>query len=426
MAELLRRCFAFFVQRDVEAYLVGGTVRDQLRGRESHDLDFVVPNHALPLARELADQLGGAFYPLDSERDTGRIVLHDRTVVDVAAMRGATIEQDLSLRDFTINAMARPVTDLNELIDPFHGTDDLRASIMRVVSDQSFVLDPVRMLRAIRQSVELGLAIEAETVNLMQRDRMLLVQVTGERLRDELVKMLKTWMGPNYLEVLDEFDFLMLILPHAQWDEDAKCATDQLAVLKDKLYGGHFTDAELEFIVGKRYLQWLGDYVGELLTDARTRLLMFPLVVLYADEASADADLRRLKFSRHEIEFARALVHHGDAFARLPLTVAPLDAHRFFRDTSGVGLGLIYIALSRVIARVEQMQTLQRASSLLDYYTQQYDAVIAPKPLLDGSEIANQFNLRGRQIGQALRDLAEAQVRGDVRTREQAETYLQA
>ncbi|MCA1553835.1 MAG: polynucleotide adenylyltransferase, partial [Chloroflexi bacterium] len=77
MDSTLTCCLEFFCKRRVNAHLVGGTVRDQLLGRDSHDLDFVVPQEALPLARELADTLGGAFYPLDAERETARIVMPD-------------------------------------------------------------------------------------------------------------------------------------------------------------------------------------------------------------------------------------------------------------------------------------------------------------------------------------------------------------
>ncbi len=422
--ELLERCLVFFRQRNVETYLVGGSVRDQLLGRVHDDLDFVVAHNALHTTRELANRLGGAFYPLDSERDTGRIVMPNRAVVDIALMRGATIDADLASRDFTINAMARRITDLDRLIDPFHGAADLDARCMRAVSDQAFVTDAVRMMRAIRQSAELGFAIAPETLQLMQRDRMLLAQVSGERVRDELVKMLKMPMAPNFLEALHQFDYLTLVLPHAQWNEQTKFATDQLDALNDKLYGGSFTPLALDLIVQKSYLQLLGDYVGELLTDGRTRLLVFPLAVLYSNEANAQADLRRLKYGRPEIEFARALLRHREALVRVPLPVAALDAHRFFRDSSSVGLGLIYLAFSQVIAQADRHDTLQRIAQLLDFYTRQHESVIAPKPLLNGAEIAKRFNLRGAPIGNALRELLEAQVRGDVRTRDDAQRFL--
>ena len=95
---LLDRCLAFLQRRKLETYVVGGTVRDRLLGRAITDLDLVVQSDALRVSRELADELGGAFYPLDVERETGRVLLPDRTVVDIARLRGATIEDDLAVR----------------------------------------------------------------------------------------------------------------------------------------------------------------------------------------------------------------------------------------------------------------------------------------------------------------------------------------
>ena len=81
---------------DQETYLVGGAVRDVILGRESHDLDFALPNDGIKLAKHIANKLKGAFYPLDSDRDTGRVILTDesgvRTVMDFASYRGANIE----------------------------------------------------------------------------------------------------------------------------------------------------------------------------------------------------------------------------------------------------------------------------------------------------------------------------------------------
>ena len=91
--------------RTESAYLVGGYLRDGLLGRASVDLDVVVSGHAASLARGLADALRGAFYPLDPEHDVGRILLRRRGrtyIVDLAALRGEDIEEDLAIRDFKI------------------------------------------------------------------------------------------------------------------------------------------------------------------------------------------------------------------------------------------------------------------------------------------------------------------------------------
>ncbi|RME81655.1 MAG: hypothetical protein D6775_13030, partial [Caldilineae bacterium] len=112
---LLQRLAGFFQERGVEAYVVGGTVRDWLLGRASQDLDLAVAGDALSLARALADALDAAYVPLDIERATARAVLRTRAgsirYIDVARLRGDTLADDLAERDFTVNAMAVRLDD---------------------------------------------------------------------------------------------------------------------------------------------------------------------------------------------------------------------------------------------------------------------------------------------------------------------------
>src|SRR5689334_8739525 len=95
---------------DQELYLVGGAVRDILLNRLSRDLDFALPANGIPLARRVANALKADFMKLDSERDTGRVIVTEsdgvRTFLDFATYRGPSLEEDLRHRDFTINAIA--------------------------------------------------------------------------------------------------------------------------------------------------------------------------------------------------------------------------------------------------------------------------------------------------------------------------------
>ena len=132
------------VPAETPLYMVGGAVRDILVGRDVHDLDLVIPSNVLRIARKLADVVGGAYYPLDEERDTARIVLiqddKSRLVVDIASLRGKGIEEDLRGRDFTVNAIAVDLHKPENLIDPLHGAADLQARRLRVCSNHSVCL----------------------------------------------------------------------------------------------------------------------------------------------------------------------------------------------------------------------------------------------------------------------------------------------
>ena len=201
---------------DQEIYLVGGAVRDALMERESHDLDFAVPADGIKLARRVANNLKGAFYPLDEERDTGRVLLIDeddvRTIIDIATYRGADIEADLRDRDFTINAIAYSL-DTEEIFDPLKGANDVRSRQIKVCSSDALKNDPVRVLRAIRQAAELGFKIDVETRQNMKQAAGGLRSVSPERLRDELFRILEGPQPGTAIRALEMLGVLSYILP---------------------------------------------------------------------------------------------------------------------------------------------------------------------------------------------------------------------
>jgi tRNA nucleotidyltransferase (CCA-adding enzyme) len=176
----------------VPAYLVGGAVRDLLLGLEVGDLDVVVEGDPEALA-----QLPGFELEREALFLTGRVRL-DNLHIDVARARAesyprpgalpevrpAAIADDLARRDFTVNAMAFPLSGDRELIDPHQGLGDLRTGLLRVLHDRSFVDDPTRALRAARYAARFGFELEAETARLI-RDADLST-VTEDRIDNEL------------------------------------------------------------------------------------------------------------------------------------------------------------------------------------------------------------------------------------------------
>ena len=204
-------------ERGVRVWPVGGCVRDLLLGRSIHDWDFAVDRDALGLARAVADALGGAFYALDEERDTGRVVArHEgrRVELDFARLRGPDLESDLRDRDFTINAMA--VGPDGELIDPTGGLADLEARRVRAVGPEAFDHDPVRMLRAVRIVAELGLRLEVRTAQWIIERAGQLPRVSPERIRDEFVRLLNARSVAYHLQLLDELGLMRSILPDVE------------------------------------------------------------------------------------------------------------------------------------------------------------------------------------------------------------------
>ncbi|MFW6096740.1 MAG: phosphohydrolase, partial [Chloroflexota bacterium] len=172
--ELLARIRPLLASRDAPVYLVGGAVRDAILGRPAYDLDFVVEHEAIQLAFSVGDALRVAAYVLDRERDIGRVVLGPDVVLDFARFRGPDLEADLRARDFTINAMAVdaanfPPRELNVVIDPTGGLDDLQAGVVRLAYPQAIEDDPLRALRAVRLAWHLGFRVTPETVDAARR-----------------------------------------------------------------------------------------------------------------------------------------------------------------------------------------------------------------------------------------------------------------
>jgi tRNA nucleotidyltransferase/poly(A) polymerase len=169
-----------------EAWVVGGAVRDELLGRELVDLDVAVrdPKRA---ARAYASASGGAPFPLSERHGAWRVALDAGRTVDFTPLPGP-IEDDLATRDFTINAIARPLAG-GEPVDPFGGRDDLERQRLRAVSPEVFRDDPLRLLRAVRLEDELRLRLDDGTESLVREHAALVSQPSGERILAELRRL---------------------------------------------------------------------------------------------------------------------------------------------------------------------------------------------------------------------------------------------
>jgi tRNA nucleotidyltransferase (CCA-adding enzyme) len=188
------------------AYLVGGALRDLLRGADAVDLDVAVEGDAPAAARELAARLDGE--AVEHERFGTATVRAEGIVLDLATTRRerypragalpqvepASLVEDLARRDFTVNAMAAALApvELGQLHDPHGGVPDLGAGVVRVLHYRSFIDDPTRLLRAVRYEVRLGFAMDPDTEELAREavGGGALETVSGPRVRDELLGLL--------------------------------------------------------------------------------------------------------------------------------------------------------------------------------------------------------------------------------------------
>jgi hypothetical protein len=169
-----------------EAWIVGGAVRDELLGRQLVDLDIAVRDPKR-VARAYAERSGGSPFPLSERHGAWRVALEDGRTVDFTPLPGS-VEDDLATRDFTINAIARPLAG-GEPVDPFGGEEDLDARRLRAVRESVFEDDPLRLLRAVRLEDELDLQLDEETETLVREHAGLVTRPAGERILAELRRL---------------------------------------------------------------------------------------------------------------------------------------------------------------------------------------------------------------------------------------------
>ncbi|NIO15540.1 MAG: hypothetical protein GTN70_00805 [Deltaproteobacteria bacterium] len=173
-------------------FLVGGTVRDLLLGRDLTDFDISGEIEPRKLGEDFAGATGGTMVPVGERFGTVRVV-NDEGVFDFSALRGGDIHRDLFERDITINAMAYPFGryceagfDAREVIDPLRGTEDLQRKVVRAVSGENLKSDPVRFFRVYRFASAFGFSVDDDTRKMAERHASCVRSVKGERARDEI------------------------------------------------------------------------------------------------------------------------------------------------------------------------------------------------------------------------------------------------
>lgn len=172
-----------------EAYLVGGSVRDMLRGDKPMDYDIVVPGNPEIFASIIAERLNKKVIKLGKDLFSVYRIVTDALSIDVTAAKGNDIETDLRNRDFTVNAMACDLST-GKIIDRMGGVDDLHNHTVRMVSPGVFEDDPVRLIRAFRMAVTLNFSIEPMTYHAISRQSCAIGQMAAERIWSELRRIM--------------------------------------------------------------------------------------------------------------------------------------------------------------------------------------------------------------------------------------------
>ncbi|MFQ6100506.1 MAG: CCA tRNA nucleotidyltransferase [Anaerolineae bacterium] len=467
-------------ERGVRVWPVGGAVRDALLGRPVHDWDFAVDRDALGLARAVANASGGAYFPLDADRDTGRVILATawptRVELDFAALRGATLEADLVARDFTVNALALDQT--GALVDPTGGRADLEAGRVRATSERAFRDDPLRLLRAVRMEAVLGFEIEPQTATWVRRDAALMALPAAERVQDEFVGILAVPGAAAHLQRLDEFGLLPHVMPELErlkgvtqspphrfdvW-RHTLLTMDTLEGVVAAILGWEIESRVVAGVpVGARgdlartLSQFAGSVAAHLAVEVsggRDRASVLKLGALLHDVGKpttwsqdengrihfydhelvgariAAKRLKALRFSRDEIGRVCVMIRQHLRPAHLARTdnITRRAIYRYFRATGGVGVEVVLLSLADHLAtwgpnlqECRWSQRLEVAETLLTHYFERHEETVAPPPLITGNDLMAELGLDGGpEIGRLLEMLREAQAAGEVKTREQA------
>ena len=472
-------------------FLAGGAVRDALIGRTIHDLDFVVERDAIKTARSVANVLSRTgngtiskadFYPLDTERDTGRVIVTDkegsRTLLDFSAFRGQDLEADLRGRDFTLNAIAINLSD-NTVHDPLGGATDLKEKRLRACSPSTFVDDPVRILRGVRLAANFGFSILPDTRKAMKESAGLLGNISPERMRDEFFRILDGQQPAACLRALDLLGATDRFLPelhalkgvqqpapHVQdvW-EHTLGVLNHLESLLNALAPDYNPDTASDLFNGLlvlrigRFRHQISASLNAALTSDRSKRSLLFFAALFHDVAKPltmkTDEGGQLRFWDHDQQGAEIAAKRGHALALSNAEITHLETvirnhmrilfhadrltregrqpsrraiYRFFRDTGPAGVEVCLLTLADMRATYEQTlpqeawaDTLEVVRLMLENWFDKPAESIAPPPLVNGDDLMGELKLRpGKKIGEMLEAIHEAQAIGLVSTREQA------
>ena len=477
-ATILTKLQAFFRVRSAPAYLVGGFLRDSLRGTDTEDVDIAVHGDSLSLAQEMAIVLGGTFVPLSAEHRVARVALpssgdnpnRNGPVIDVSAM-DSQVYANLARRDFTVDAMALELDHWGtpgwegSVLDRFDGRSDLAKGVIRAVGDSVFQDDPARLLRAVRLAAKLHFSIDPSTAEMISRDAHLVAATSGERIREEFLAILSLDRAKEHLETLDQLGLLCCIIPELEITKGMEQPREHYW----DVYGHSIHAIEgAERVVSRHahdhvatQVPWSGDmeeYFRSDAGDGHTRATMLKLAALLHDIAKpqtkmidptgrtrflghqtqgasmADVILERIRLSKRGKDMVHGMVENhlrpmqmsqGD---ELPTARA---VYRYFRDVGDVAIDTLYLSLAdHLAARGPELDSdgwrrhADIVAHILEIGTHQQTPEKTLR-LINGHDLMEEFSLApGPLLGYLLEELNEAQASGSVSTRDEALDWL--
>jgi len=432
----------FARHKGLSIYLVGGAIRDIILKREIKDYDFVVKEMTTAFFDQLGALLEASVFPMGKGRHEGvyRLVKGEHTI-DFAVMEGDTIDQDLTRRDFTINAIAYSFTEKHFFAPP-QAVEDLKAGRIAPVSPQALQADPLRMLRAVRYRCTLpGFDLTPRLKDAITRHPGLISDVAPERIRAEMDQIILSPDPAAGLHLMHELGLLIRVVPELAPLEglpqgrhhrtDAISHTIEVVGEVDRLMNEghpfpiHPTDHD-RLIVGYAALfHDLGkpatksiDEGGEvhfyghpqessLLAQGIIRRLKFPNRVREGVLLVVENHMRILTLARGEPKDSalRRLIHLMGEAIRLLLILG-------MAETGSKGDG----------DKDEQARFMDLCRRIWDLYER--EDLIAPVPLLQGRDLLALGHAPGPRMGEILDEVKKRQIAGELRNKEEALRFV--
>ena len=438
-----------------KVYLVGGTVRDYLLNRPTYDRDIIVlDENARHFSQKLAQTLDATFIPLDEENNIYRLVLKDKlNYLDITNPIENNFEKDLLRRDFTINALAMDIYT-GEIIDSCGGKSDLKTGVIRMISDKNFDDDPLRILRAYRFQANLGFNIEDETMKAILSRKCRILEPAIERINTEVLKLFEGKYTVKALIGLDNAGILESLFPpitdvkkvppnshhHLDLLHHSLEVVNQIQLLyensnniiKEELeksdFGGASRLAHIKLVgllhdIGK-FSTWTIE------ENDRHRFIKHDDI----GAKMAEKMLKEMHFSKKQIEYISKQIKlhiYPSSVIQAP-NLSEKHYMRYIRKMEGAIIDNILLAKADRLAAQgkditpEILETnLSGLDKMLNYYLEIKDSLKPLPKLIDGNEIIKILDIKPSPIlGQIIDALHEAQISGDIETREDAIVFI--
>ena len=441
------------------AGLVGGALRDRLLGRRVDDLDVVVEGDVRAAAKQLARAAGATAFALSDDFGAWRVVAREHAWhADLSPLRGGSLDADLALRDFTINAMAEPLGG-GDVVDPYGGEADLGARRLRVVGASALEDDPLRVMRLARLACELTLDVDDDALAAARRHAPALSRVAPERVFGELKRIVVADRALDGLALLDATGALDVVLPELT----ALRGVEQTVYHHRDAYGHTLEVLERAIAVERAPAAVVADariatFLAEPLGDELTRAGGLRFAALLHDVAKARTQTPAAKggfgFPGHDslgAEMVRDVLERLRCSERLRAHVAGITRHHlrpgflvhaqplarravhaYLSETGPVAVDTLLLSVAdRLATRGRKhdeaiARHLEVARELLGPALDWHEHG-PPAPLVRGDELARELGIEpGPELGRLLAELAEAQYAGEIATRDDAVNYAAA